>query len=298
MRAPSLPEAPAWFAHAVRGARHLGAVLPDAAEPFRDLGPRDELALLAAQGLTEKAIVPAAAGAPVLDPEAIVWDVPVARPSKILCLGKNFAAHAAEFGAEVPEEPICFAKLCDTLLPHRGTVVLPWWVETRIDHEIELAVVLGFDDPERRGRKYVRAGDALGLVAGYTVLNDVTARRMQGDDRDQKHPWLRSKSFDTFCPIGPWVVARPDLALAGREIALAVDEEVRQRADLAQMVVGVAEAIAWLSRHTTLRPGDVVAMGTPEGVAPIAAGQEMVGSIAGIGVLRNRVARERAPVDR
>jgi 2-keto-4-pentenoate hydratase/2-oxohepta-3-ene-1,7-dioic acid hydratase in catechol pathway len=290
-----LPLSPAWFVHRVGGARHLGVVDPDG-PLFVDCGPHDVLAMLASGGLGRTNVRGLLRAGTALEPDAIVFEVPVARPGKILCLGKNFAAHAREFGAEVPDEPIFFTKLPDTLLPHGGTVLLPHWVETRIDHEIELAVVLGFDDPDGRGRKYVPPAEAMDLVEGYTLLNDVTARRMQGDDRGAQQPWLRSKSFDTFCPFGPWVVpadafpGRPDLA-----IDLWVGDEHRQSSRTGLMVVDVPHAIAFLSRHTTLRPGDVIAMGTPEGVGPIADGDLMVGAIEGIGQLRNPVAREAAP---
>ncbi|MCA8955104.1 MAG: fumarylacetoacetate hydrolase family protein [Planctomycetes bacterium] len=225
-----------------------------------------------------------------------VFDVPVAAPSKILCLGKNYAAHAAEFGAEVPEEPIVFTKLRDTLLPHGAPIVLPHWVETRIDHELELGVILGFTDPQRRGRKYVAAEHALELVGGYTILNDVTARRMQGDDRAKQHPWLRCKSFDTFCPIGPWVVPRTELPEANAlELWLEVDGAERQRSNTSLMVTGIAEAIAFLSRHTTLRPGDVIATGTPAGVGPLQPGNVVRCVIEHLGVLANPVIREPQP---
>jgi 2-keto-4-pentenoate hydratase/2-oxohepta-3-ene-1,7-dioic acid hydratase in catechol pathway len=290
------PAGLAWFAHRRRGVRHLGIVEPRG-EALRwvDLGPRAELELLASGGLDATALLTLSRDATELDGEP-EFAVPVARPGKILCLGKNFAAHAAEFGAAVPEEPIFFTKLVDALSPHGAPVVLPHWLDTRIDHEVELGVVLGFADPERRGRKYVRAEHALELVAGYTVVNDVTARKMQGTDRDAKKPWLRCKSFDTFCPIGPWVVPRenaPRVADAG--IRLWVGEALRQESRTSLMVVDVAHAIEYLSRHTTLRPGDLIAMGTPEGVGPIADGDRMVAEIDGIGRLANPVVRERAP---
>ncbi len=304
-----LPNSPAWFAHVVheagsRASRRLGVFLPEGAQ-FVDLGPRDEAALLAggslgvgplAAGLLGNAQLRALAreGRP-LERDAIRFEVPVARPGKILCLGKNFVLHAREFGAEVPEEPIFFTKLPDTFLPNEGTVLLPHWVTTRIDHEVELGVVLGFEDPERRGRKYVRADEALALVAGYTLLNDVTARKLQGDDRGNQRPWLRCKFFDTFCPIGPFVVPRdslpdaPDLALD-----CWVNDVHRQSSRTSLMVVDVPHAIEYLSRHTTLRPGDVIAMGTPEGVGPIQDGDVMVCTLEGVGLLRNRVVREAA----
>jgi len=289
------PASPAWFAHRVGGVRHLGALDPDGPVAV-DCGPHDELPMLAAGGLGRTNVRGLLRAGSPIRLEDVVFDVPVAHPGKLLCLGKNFAAHAREFGAEVPEEPIFFTKLPDTLLPHAGTVVLPHWLDERIDHEVELAVVLGFEDPDRRGRKYVSPEEAVELIEGYTVLNDVTARTMQGTDRGRQQPWLRSKSFDTFCPIGPFVVPaealgpNPDLA-----IDLYVGDELRQSSRTGHMVVSVPEAIAYLSRHTTLRPGDIVAMGTPEGVGPISDGDVMTACIEGIGLLRNPVAREVAP---
>jgi 2-keto-4-pentenoate hydratase/2-oxohepta-3-ene-1,7-dioic acid hydratase in catechol pathway len=188
-----VPERPAWFGHRLGGQRHLG-VFDAGSARFFDCGPVDELDLLADGRLREPETLLAGASPLQASP---TFDVPVARPSKILCLCKNYAAHAAEFGSAVPSEPIFFTKFTDTLLPHQEAIVLPYWVQSRIDHEVELAVILGFDDPERRGRKYVSRDEAAELVAGYTVLNDVTARQIQGDDRNQKFPWLRSKSFDT-----------------------------------------------------------------------------------------------------
>jgi len=297
MPAPTfaLPASPAWFAHRVGGARHLGVLDPDGPVAV-DCGPHDELLMLAAGGLGPTNVRGLLRAGTPLRLEDIVFDVPVERPGKLLCLGKNFAAHAREFGAEVPEEPIFFTKLPDTLLPHHGSVVLPYWLEERIDHEVELGVVLGFEDPERVGRKYVSADDAAELIEGYTVVNDVTARTMQGTDRGRQQPWLRSKSFDTFCPIGPFVVParalgpNPDLA-----IELYIGDELRQSSRTSHMAVSVAEAIAYLSRHTTLRPGDILAMGTPEGVGPIADGDLMTACIEGIGVLQNPVVREPSP---
>lgn len=278
--------APRWFAHEVGRERRLGVV--HGSRHF-DLGPLDELALLAAGGLDAKALerVPEFA---VPMPGEPVFAVPVARPSKILCLGKNYAAHAAEFGAKVPEEPFHFAKLAETLLPHRGTVRIPEWLGTRVDHEIELGVIVGFADPERRGAKNVGAAEAMHCVAGYTVLNDVTARKLQGQDREKQHPWLRSKSFDTFCPLGPYVVARDHLPdVHDLAISLTVNGTVRQQSRTSKMIVAIPEAIAWLSKHHTLRPGDIIAMGTPEGVGPIQPGDTMVGEIERIGQLVNPV---------
>jgi 2-keto-4-pentenoate hydratase/2-oxohepta-3-ene-1,7-dioic acid hydratase in catechol pathway len=221
-----------------------------------------------------------------LDP-GFPFAVPVARPGKILCLGKNYAAHAKEMGGEVPEEPMFFAKLAESLLPHRGTVRIPSWLDTRVDHEVELCVIL------RASGKRVPAASAFELAGGYTVLNDVTARKMQGQDRDKKQPWLRSKSFDTFCPIGPFVRAAADLGPEpDLEVSLSVSGETRQRSRTSLMITKVPQAIEFLSRHTTLRPGDLIAMGTPEGVSPLRPGDVMRAEIESIGVLENPVEKE------
>lgn len=293
--ADARPCAPAWFGwRGADGTRRLGIAAPrDGGVDALDAGPFDECSELAsASGLTAADLERRLANAQPL-PTMPPVDVPVARPSKILCFGKNFAAHAAEFGAEVPTEPLFFNKLPETLLADGAEVVLPHWLTSRIDHEIELGVILGFDDPERRGRKYVSEADAMDLVRGYTVLNDITARSVQGADRNAQKPWLRCKSFDTFCPVGPWVVPAASFSnLGDREIGLTVDGTLRQRSSLGKMVVDVARGIAWLSRHTTMRPGDLIAMGTPEGVGPIDHGQTMRGWIDGIGALTNPVVRE------
>ena len=291
-----LPRAPAWFGHRIGSERRLGAVDPRPDRPtFVDLGARDEIDLLRRKGLDAASLLELIDTATALE-SAPVFDVPVERPRKILCLGKNYSAHAAEFGAEVPEEPIFFCKLTESLLPHRGTVLLPHWLETRVDHEIELCVVLGFDDPHQTGRRDVRDDEARDLVAGFTILNDVTARKMQGDDRGAHKPWLRCKSFDTFCPVGPWVVPRDSLPSAdSADITMTVGGERRQDSNTSKMVVGVEQAIRYLSRHTTLHAGDLIATGTPAGVSALRPGDQMVGAIEGLGALINAVERQPAP---
>lgn len=290
-----LPAAPAWFRYRAASGVRLGAVDPTGGRPaWFDLGAQDPHALLARGGLRAghlRELI--AAGAPMPAPAA--FELPLPAPGKILCVAKNYLAHAREFGADVPGEPIFFAKLPDTLVPDGAPVRLPHWLDSRVDHEAELGLVLGFADPDRRGRKYVAASRAMDLVAGFTLVNDVTARKLQGSDRDQKYPWLRSKSFDTFCPCGPWVVPADSVACADLEITLTVGDQVRQRASTAAMVFPVPVLIEALSRHTSLRPGDLIATGTPEGVGPIVPGDHMQVAIAGIGTLANPVEREPAP---
>ena len=136
---------------------------------------------------------------------------------------------------------------------------------------------------------------AKALVAGYTLLNDVTARKLQGTDRDQKYPWLRSKSLDTFCPLGPMVVPADALDASDLAISMTVNGAVKQNARTSQMVFSIEQALEAMSRCTTLRPGDLIAMGTPEGVGPIQAGDRMSVRIEQLGELSNPVVREEAP---
>ena len=287
-----LPAVPAWFRFQHAGGAHLGAVDPRSAR-FFDLGPLDVPTLLARGELRAPDLAARMAKAPSMPaPQRFLKPVPM--PGKILCLAKNYVAHAREFGAEAPKEPIFFAKLPDTLVAHGDDVVIPHWLETRVDHEAELALILGFADPHGRGAKYVDAAGARHLVAGYTLLNDVTARKLQGDDRAEKYPWLRSKSLDTFCPFGPFVVPADALDASDLRITMRVNGVEKQQARTADMVFSIEQALVAMSRCTTLRPGDLIAMGTPEGVGPVVAGDVMEVEIEKLGVLRNPVVKEAA----
>jgi len=289
----TLPAVPAWFRFVTPGGVHLGAVDP-AGPRWVDLGPLDVHLLLAQGNLRREDLWQRLQqGRPMAAPTEFA--LPVPRPGKILCLAKNYVAHAREFGAEAPAEPIFFAKLPDTLVPHGAPVVIPHWLETRVDHEAELALILGFADPAQRGRRYVAAAEANTLVAGYTLLNDVTARKLQGTDREQKYPWLRSKSLDTFCPVGPLVVPADAFDVSDRRITMRVNGELRQDARTKDMVFPIGAALEAMARVTTLRPGDLIAMGTPEGVGPVRDGDQMEVAIEGLGWLCNPVQREAAP---
>lgn len=212
------------------------------------------------------------------------------RVGKILALGKNFREHAAEFGEAVPEEPLVFNKLPETLRADGETVRVPEWYSARFDHEAELAVVIG------RAGDAIEEARALEHVAGYTVANDLTARTMQGEDRQLKYPWFRSKNFPGACPLGPRLAPRDFLDLADLRVTARVrradgTEEARQDASTADLIVTVPQAIAWLSKQFTLRPGDLILMGTPAGVGPLRDGEEVVCAITGIGELRTPIAR-------
>ena len=285
----TLPAKPAWFRHQRAGAAFLGAVDPTGEAPrWVDLGPLDVVALLRAGGLRKDDLDARIASAPLMaPPERFLTPVP--RGGKILCLAKNYVKHAREFGAEAPPEPIFFAKLPDTLVAHGDDVVIPSWLKTRVDHEAELGLVLGFDDCEERGRKDVAEGDANGLVAGYTVINDVTARKLQGQDREHKYPWLRAKAIDTFCPTGPFVVPADAIDGSDLQVVMRVNGEVRQDARTSEMVFSIEQALASMSRVTTLRSGDLIAMGTPEGVSAVRPGDLMEVEVQGLGALCNQV---------
>lgn len=194
------------------------------------------------------------------------------KPSKIVCVGRNYAAHAKELGNEVPKEPLLFFKPPSAIVGPGEAVVLPPESE-RVEHEAELGVVLG-----RRVRRASReeAGQA---ILGYTCVCDVTARDLQKKDGQ----WTRAKGFDTFCPVGPWI--ETGLDPADLEVRCLVDGVLRQSGRTSQMMFDVPSLVAYVSAAMTLEPGDLVVTGTPEGVGPLAPGNKVVVSIEGIGEL-------------
>lgn len=206
-------------------------------------------------------------------------ELPV-RPSKILCIGRNYADHAAELGHDVPKEPLVFFKPPSALIPTGAAIVLPA-ISERVDYEGELAVVIG-----TRCRNVAEA-DAMGVIGGYTLLNDVTARDLQKSDGQ----WARAKGFDTFAPCGP-VVVGADLDVADLEILTLVNGEVRQQGRTSQLIFPIPRLIAHLSRFCTLEPGDLISTGTPSGVGPLAPGDTVEVRIVGIGSLINPVVAE------
>jgi 2-keto-4-pentenoate hydratase/2-oxohepta-3-ene-1,7-dioic acid hydratase in catechol pathway len=208
-------------------------------------------------------------------------------PSKILCIGLNYIEHIAESltvgaGAKSPPaEPLCFLKPPSAVLAPGGAIVKPRGLD-RLDPEGEVALVIG-----RRAR-HVREDEALAHVAGVTAFNDVSARDWQKQDGQ----WSRAKGSDTFAPFGPCIA----LGLDPRDLALelAVNGEVRQRGRTSQLHFGPAFLVSFLSRHLTLEPGDVIATGTPAGIAPIVPGDLVTVTVEGVGTLRNTVVEERA----
>jgi len=197
-------------------------------------------------------------------------------PSKVVCLGKNYAAHAAEFGGEVPEEPLVFLKPSTSVSGPGDPIPLPP-ISNRVDYEGELAVVIG------RIARNVRAEEAFRYILGYTCGNDVTLRDLQKKD-DQ---WARAKGFDGSCPLGPWIQAELDPNDVHLETR--VNGEVRQSASTSDMVFGVATIIEFVTEFMTLLPGDVIMTGTPEGVGKLEPGDKVEVVVDGIGVLMNPV---------
>jgi 2-keto-4-pentenoate hydratase/2-oxohepta-3-ene-1,7-dioic acid hydratase in catechol pathway len=195
-------------------------------------------------------------------------------PSKLVCVGKNYAAHAAEFGMEVPEEPLLFLKPSTSVIgPNDPIPLLP--ISRRIDYEGELAVVVG------RIARDIRAEDASKYVLGYTCANDVTLRDLQRTD-DQ---WARAKGFDGSCPIGPWIETELDPTDA--VVRTRLNGEIRQQASTADVVFDVATLLEFITAFMTLLPGDAILTGTPDGVGPLADGDLVEVEVEGVGVLRN-----------
>lgn len=198
-------------------------------------------------------------------------------PTKVLAVGKNYADHAAEMDSDVPPEPVVFAKVPTSVIGPEDPIVLPDLSE-RVDHESELAVVIGGlarkMPPDQAGRH----------IAGYTAANDVTARDLQ--DRDGQ--WTRAKGFDSFCPLGPWLETELD-PTQGARVQCRVNGEPRQDGTTADLVFGVAELVSFCSQFATLLPGDVLLTGTPAGVGPLAAGDRVEVEVGGLGTLANPV---------
>jgi 2-keto-4-pentenoate hydratase/2-oxohepta-3-ene-1,7-dioic acid hydratase in catechol pathway len=202
-----------------------------------------------------------------------------ATPSKIVCVGRNYAAHAAEHGADVPSQPLLFLKPPSSVLDPGAAIVLPE-LSSRVEHECELALVIG--------RRCHAASEerAWEHVLGITCGNDVTARDLQRSDPQ----WTRGKGFDTFCPLGPWIVAGLDEGeIGGLDVSCSVNGERRQLGNTGQMVFSPAFLIAYITQVMTLEPGDVVMTGTPSGVGPLQPGDQVTVEVENIGKLANTV---------
>ena len=198
-------------------------------------------------------------------------------PSKIVCVGRNYAAHAAELGNEVPKEPLIFLKPPSSIIGPGEPIVLPPQSQ-RVEHEGELALIIG-----RKCSNLKDSDDALAYLLGYSCLNDVTARDLQKSDVQ----FTRGKGFDTFCPVGPHIETQLDpLDIL---VETHVNGALRQSGRTSLMVYPVAFIVRWISRVMTLYPGDLIATGTPAGVGPLVEGDMVDVSVGGVGVLRNPV---------
>lgn len=201
---------------------------------------------------------------------------PVIPRSKVVCVGKNYADHAAEMGSDVPKEPVIFLKPNTSVVGPDDLIQWPRMSE-RVDFEGELAVVIS------RICKDVPREKVADVIFGYTIANDVTARDLQKVDGQ----WNRAKGFDTFCPLGPWI--ETEFEPGSQKITTTLDGEIKQSDVLTSMTFKIPEIIEFISSVMTLLPGDVILTGTPAGIAPMPAGSEVVITIEGIGSLSNKV---------
>ena len=255
------------------------------------------MALPLVEALVAGRALPASQG-PALTPAQVQLLAPIPRPRRnIFCVGKNYHAHAREFagsgfdssaksGGDIPADPILFSKVPECVVGPHHPIRIPAGVSTAIDYEAELCVVIG------RGGKGIREGDAMAHVWGYTIVNDVTAR----DWQSRHQQWLLGKSFDTFCPMGPWLVSADEMDGQATQVKCWVNGEERQNASTRDLIFGIPKLIATLSAGITLYPGDLIATGTPVGVGIgfkppkyLQAGDVVKIEIDGIGVLENRV---------
>lgn len=199
------------------------------------------------------------------------------RPSKIVCVGRNYREHAAELGNKMPDEPLLFLKAPSAIISSGEEIVLPG-ASQQVEHEGELGVVIG-----RIARNIASDEDPLSYVLGYTCVNDVTARDLQRKDVQ----FTRAKSFDTFCPVGPWI--ETDIDPGNVTVETRLNGELKQKGNTADMAFSVSFLIRYISEIMTLYPGDLIATGTPAGVSRMKAGDTVEVEVSGIGKLVNRV---------
>lgn len=204
--------------------------------------------------------------------------IPPCLPTKIVAVGLNYRSHAQELAMRLPEEPLLFLKPSTAVIGQDDYIVYPA-MSRRIDYEAELGVVMG------KAAKHISIDDAKKCILGYTCVNDVTARDLQGKDVQ----FTRSKSFDTFAPIGPWIETELDPANCRVESYL--DGELKQSGNTSDLVFPVYQLVSFISSVMTLLPGDVIATGTPSGIGPMQAGNTVEVKIEGIGTLRNQVSQ-------
>lgn len=211
--------------------------------------------------------------------------LPPVSPSKIVCVGRNYAEHAKELGNEVPKEPLIFLKPPSALLADGEGILYPE-ISSLVSYEGELGIIIG-----RRAHR-VAAKDWKDYVWGYTCVNDVTARDLQKRDGQ----WTRGKGFNTFCPVGPWAVPAGEVAFEGLRVRLLLNGEVKQDAPVTDMIFDPGAVLAFVTRFMTLEPGDLIATGTPPGVGAMQVGDRVRVEIDGVGELENVVLPETVAV--
>jgi 2-keto-4-pentenoate hydratase/2-oxohepta-3-ene-1,7-dioic acid hydratase in catechol pathway len=203
--------------------------------------------------------------------------LPPCEPTKVVCIGRNYADHAEEMDSDLPDRPMLFLKAPNAVASHGKHLTLPSGKE-RIDYEAELGVVIG------EQCKNVSESGAMDVVAGYTCINDISNR----DDQRREQNWVRGKAFDNACPIGP-LVATPEHVPEDASIELRLNGETKQSSSREHLIFSIPELIAEITSYMTLEPGDVIATGTPEGVGPMEDGDEVEVEIEGIGTLKHSV---------
>jgi len=207
-------------------------------------------------------------------------------PGKIIALGNNYRKHIEEMNQKLPEKPVLFGKWPSTVIGHGDAIIKPSWIGS-MSYEAELALIIG------RQAKNVSAADAMNYIAGYTCLNDITARDMQREDLSRSLPWMQSKNFDTFTPMGPCVLlageVKPPVELG---VQCRINGELRQDGNTRDFIFDIPTVIEYISRIMTLKPGDVITTGTPEGVGTIDNGDLAEITCENIGTLSNPVKTE------
>jgi len=216
-------------------------------------------------------------------PRDVLLRAPIMRPRKIVALGLNYALHVKEGTLNKPKEPVIFMKAGTSVIDPEEPIRIPRGLG-RMDHEVELAVVIG------KTATAVKRRHAYDYVAGYTICNDVTARSLQTQDINNRYPWFRTKSFDTFTPLGPWIVTTDAIRQPVRlDIECRVNGKIRQHSNTRHLLFDIPTVIEYISKHITLEPGDIISTGTPEGIGRIEHGDTVVCRIQHIGELKNPV---------
>jgi 2-keto-4-pentenoate hydratase/2-oxohepta-3-ene-1,7-dioic acid hydratase in catechol pathway len=238
-------------------------VVPEAAKLLHLHAPADMDELLqhedgpSLNALVDAAMKSAAARGAFIKEDGIEYAPLVTHPEKIVCVGLNYRRHAQEIGSPIPKEPVLFSKFNTTLNHHQGTIKLPVGVAKKFDYEVELVIVMG------KEAHNVTEADALNYVAGYATGNDFTARDLQLETGGQ---WLIGKTPDQFAPLGPYMVTADQIDPDNLKLECRVNGETRQSSNTNDMIANTRHMISYISRHITLRPGDIIFTGTPEGV--------------------------------